>query len=301
MTDKTEKIPQKAPQTDYLAVANEWHRRGFYTTPVKPMAKHPRLDRWNVHPAKSVSEIKQHAFDYPGDDVGLVSRKGVGKVFWLDIDHSSVEAEIFKETGQKLPRTLTTSSRPKSAPWKKHLCFRQTAYSVSQWRTEMTGIRDFTLIENPQGETVYDRVPNLFDVKGVGGGGFVVAAGCVRQIEHPKDSGKFITEKYTITDDVPIIDVPAWLVDWLLARYRRFRRDEMVAKAAEADLQRTLKDSLAHANAEVKTLLFEDDPSKPFLSIDLKRGECVPQTYRNGFLKSIAGGTCIPGNSKGDS
>ena len=45
----------KQNPTDYLAVATEWHRRGFFTTPVKPMAKHPRFNDWTKHPAKNLS------------------------------------------------------------------------------------------------------------------------------------------------------------------------------------------------------------------------------------------------------
>ena len=34
-------LTPSAQATDYLAVASEWHHRGFFTTPVKPGAKHP--------------------------------------------------------------------------------------------------------------------------------------------------------------------------------------------------------------------------------------------------------------------
>jgi Bifunctional DNA primase/polymerase, N-terminal len=268
-------------QTDYLAVAQEWHRRGFFTTPVKPGAKHPRLNDWNTHPAKNLSVAQQHAFDYPHDDVGLVSTRGVGHFCWLDIDHRSVEDRIFRATGLRLPKTLTTLSRPKTAAWKTHLCFRQTAYSVSHCRTEMTGIRDFTMTERDD----KGRVPNLFDVKGCGGGGFVVAGGCCRQIETPDG---LVNEQYT-ADDAPIIDIPDWLVDWLLAEYRKFRSEDAKRIAAEAELTRTMKSALTSADTELRGVMFEYDPTKDFLSIDAKGGALIPKEYRNGFLKSLGG------------
>jgi hypothetical protein len=273
--------PQKN-LTDYLAVATEWHRRGFFTTPVKPMAKHPRLNEYNKKPAKNLSVAMQHAFDYPHDDVGLVSTRGAGHFFWLDIDHQSVEDRIFRATGRRLPKTLTTLSRPVTAPWKKHLCFRQTAYSVSQWRTEMTGIRDFTMPKDADG-----KVPNLFDVKGVGGGGFVVAAGCWRQIQ--TDTG-VIDEMYTLEDkDAPVIDVPDWLVDWVIKNYRKFRSEDAVRRAAEAGLNRIVQSALTKAETERRAVAFEYDPAKDVLSIDAKGGALVPKEYRNGFLKSLGG------------
>jgi bifunctional DNA primase/polymerase-like protein len=240
--------------TDYLAVATEWHRRGFFTTPVKPMAKHPRFNDWTKHPAKNLSTATQNAYDYPNDDVGLVSTRGAGHFFWLDIDHKSVEDRIFRDTGHRLPRTLTTLSRPKTAPWKKHLCFRQTAYSVSMWRTEMTGIRDFTMPKDADG-----KVPNLFDVKGVGGGGFVVAAGCCRQTV---TSDGIVEEMYTMEDgDAPVIDVPDWLVKWVIEQYRKFRSEDAIRRATEADFNRIVSSALTKAETERRVVVFEYDPT----------------------------------------
>ena len=266
--------------TDYIAVATDWHRRGFFTTPVKPGAKHPRLNEWNTRPAKNLSVAMQHAYDYPHDDVGLVSRRGIGNKVWIDIDHPSFEDAIYRETGNRLPHTLTTLSRPLTAPYKKHLCFRQTAHSFSTWRTEMTGIRDFSMPAGSDG-----KIPNLFDVKGCGGGGFVVAGGCWRQTMTPAG---IVYEQYT-SDDAPVVDVPEWLVKWVLARYQKFRAEDAVRRAAEADLARTIKAALTKAETERRVVAFEYDKAKDALSIDAKGGALVPKEYRNGFLKSLAG------------
>lgn len=266
--------------TDYLAVATDWHRRGFFTTPVKPGAKHPRLDNWNKRPAKNLSVAMQHAYDYPHDDVGLVSTRGIDRPFWFDIDHASVEETIYRETGQRLPRTLTTLSRPLTAPHKKHLCYRQTAYSISMWRTEMTGIRDFSMPPDSDG-----KIPNLFDIKGCGGGGFVVAGGCCRQT---MTATGIVNEQYT-ADDAPVTDVPEWLVKWVLARYQKFRTEDAIRRAADADLARTMKAALTKAETERRVIAFEYDKAKDALSIDAKGGALVPKEYRNGFLKSLAG------------
>jgi hypothetical protein len=68
--------------------------------------------------------------------------------------------------------------------------------------------------------------PTLYDVKGIGGGSLVVAAGSVR------DNG----EVYTCIDDSPVAEVPAWLVDWLLADFKKFRlgRDKELTEKYEA-------------------------------------------------------------------
>ena len=273
---------QDHPKTDYLAVAKDAHARGFCTTPVKPMAKHPRLNKYNTCPATNLSIATQNSYDYPHDDVGLVSRKGIKNFCWLDIDWHGVEGMIFRDTGHRLPRTLTTSSRPITAPWKKHLCFRQTAFSVSLWRTEMSGIRDYDIVEDGE-------IPNLFDVKGVGGGGFVVSAGCCRVTEFPKGSGTFINEQYTYTDDWGVIDIPDWLVRWVLDWWKRFNKARAIRAAAEADARRREQSARMKADTELRVAIFEYDPTKGVLSIDAKGGALVPKEYRNGFLKSLGG------------
>jgi hypothetical protein len=255
---------------------------GFNTTPVEPGKKKPRLRGCYKYPSKTFSQARQHANDYPHDDVGLVSQRGFNRFFWLDIDYKTLEDMMFKETGHRLPRTLTTSSRPTTAPWKKHYCFRQTPYSLSKWRTEMNGIRDYSIVEDAE-------VPNLFDVKGCGGGGFVVAPGCCRQTEHPKGSGKFVTEFYTLTDEHGIVDVPDWLVDWVITRYNKFRVDYAERMTAETEKRHASQVDAAQTTIGQRAEAFKVDKTKEILSIDCKRGGLVPKEFRNGVMKSLAG------------
>src|SRR5690348_16844395 len=87
--------------------------------------------------------------------------------------------------------------------------------------------------------------------QGVGGGGFVVAAGCCRQTVTPDG---IVDEQYTVTDDAPILDVPDWLVDWVIAQYRRFRSEDAVRRAGEADLNRMIKAALTKAGTERRVM-----------------------------------------------
>ena len=124
--------------------------RGFPTTPVNPLKKGGVLPRWNVYPTTNLSEIMQHAKDYANYNVGVVGRRGVGNLLFLDIDAEGVlEQEIQDETGQKMPSTFTVQSRPQSKPYKQHFYFYQTAYSVEAWRTEIN-VKDLTVFDEQQ-------------------------------------------------------------------------------------------------------------------------------------------------------
>ncbi|MGA8541287.1 MAG: hypothetical protein WB566_17425 [Terriglobales bacterium] len=88
--------------------------------------------------------------------------------------------------------------------------------------------------------------PTMYDLKGVGGGGLVVAAGSVR-----KDG-----EIYTIVDDVPVIDIPTWLVDWLvddLAKYRsasaKERHERAMKVSAMSEEERAARQEMGDESA----------------------------------------------------
>ncbi len=97
--------------------------------------------------------------------------------------------------------------------YKRHLYYRQTAYSVMKWKAE-SNVRDATQwTSDKNGNPIH---PTLFDVKGIGGGGYVVAPGSVRA------NG----EVYAVIDDLPVIDVPDWLVDWLAKEVTKWKSDK---------------------------------------------------------------------------
>jgi hypothetical protein len=210
---------------DYVAIAKAALDRGFRITPVHPLEKRGLLYNWNKHPTTVLSEVFQQARDFPTHNVGIVGRRGVGNHCFLDIDATGVIERMEQETGQKLPLTYTVCSRPQTAPWKTHYYFKQTAYSVARLRKEANR-KDTTkwVMSEKTGAQMH---PTMYDLKGVGGGGLVVAAGSIRK------SG----EIYTTVNDVDVVDIPDWLVNWLiddLAEYRSECAKERHEHAATA-------------------------------------------------------------------
>src|SRR5947208_5847264 len=100
------------PRPNYLEIANAQLDRGLRVVPVHPFDKRGVLHNQFIHPATTVSEIMQHAKDFPEFNVGVVGRRGVGNHIFLDIDAKGVLEQIEAETGQILPLTFTVQSRP---------------------------------------------------------------------------------------------------------------------------------------------------------------------------------------------
>src|SRR5436853_1851438 len=157
--------------TDFLTVATEAIKRGFKICPVHPDSKAGVLPRWNTRPIDNLSKLGQLAQDYPHHKVGIVGRRGIGNHVFLDIDASGVEERIVREAGQPMPETYIVQSRPQSASFKMHYYFTQTAYSLRRLGKREFNIKDLS-VTNAEG-----KHPTLYDIKGCGGGGFVVAAG----------------------------------------------------------------------------------------------------------------------------
>jgi hypothetical protein len=210
---------------NYVTIATEAINRGFKVTPVHPLEKRAVLHNWNRNPTTTLSEVLQHAKDFPTHNVGIVGRRGVGNDCFLDVDADGVVEQIESETGQTMPLTYTVCSRPYTAPWKRHYYFKQTSYSVTRLRKEANR-KDTTKWVTSENTGLLMH-PTLYDLKGVGGGGLVVAAGSVR-----RDG-----EVYTIVDDVDVVDIPDWLVNWFvedLAKYRSACAKERHEHAATA-------------------------------------------------------------------
>jgi hypothetical protein len=274
--------------TNYLQVATTQLERGFKVVPVHPLQKRGVL--WNQYsnPATTLSEVIQHSKDYPNHNVGIVGRRGIGNYCFLDIDAPGVFERIEQETGQQLPITYTVSSRPQSAPWKKHFYFKQTQYSISRLRKEAN--RKDTTKWVTSGNTGLQMHPTEYDVKGVGGGGLVVAAGSVRQ------DG----EIYTVVNDVPVVDIPDWLVNWLvedLSKYRsvcaKERHHRALAVAAIPESERAARQGMADGSAfdisESDIYAFLNWRALQFASMGTE-GEALEKVLMQQVEKFCAGG-----------
>lgn len=210
-------------ETLYYKIATPMLRKGYTVWPVKPEPEKTGVFGWNTH-AYYADEVVHRclARKFPNHNAGVISKRGVGNLMFIDIDSPGVLERMEAETGQKiLGTTFSVCSRPQSAPHKRHLYYRQTAYSVMKWKAE-TNVRDVAQwTSDKNGNPIH---PTLFDVKGIGGGGYVVAPGSVRA------NG----EVYTVIDDVPVIDVPAFLVDWLANEVTRWNSNKQKERQEHA-------------------------------------------------------------------
>ncbi len=157
-------------RADYVAIATAALNRGFRITPVHPLEKRGVLYNWNRNPTTTLSEVLQHAKDFPNHNVGIVGRRGIGNHCFLDIDADGVVERIEQETGQKMAVTYTVCSSPNKKPWKKHYYFRQTAYSISRLRKEANRKDVTKTVISDNGTSMH---PTMYDLKGVGGGGLL--------------------------------------------------------------------------------------------------------------------------------
>jgi hypothetical protein len=199
------------------------------------MTKLGAMKHWNKHQITSIVELNKLSKYFPHHNVGCVGISGyrtdntgedVGNDCFLDIDAQGELERIQRETGQTMPRTYTVCSRPDTAKFKRHFYFRQTPYSIRRFGKNPTNIqvKDMTRFDEKGNH------PVLYDMRGIGGAAFVVAAGSVR------NDGQV----YTVVDDSPIAIIPNWLVDWLLADKARYKEEanreherDRIAKAAE--------------------------------------------------------------------
>lgn len=170
-------------QTDFLTVALAARSRGFtWVAPVddKAVCRRAWL-KFNI--TKTETDLRLMAAEFPHHEVGIVLKGHADSIFVWDIDKPGV-LERMKRDGIELPETYVVQSRPKTAPHKMHIYFKQTPYFGS----------------------LFPRQVNAgdYDLKGMGGGQ-VVAEGCVR-----KDTGEI-----RVGNELPICDVPNDITDWL--------------------------------------------------------------------------------------
>ena len=196
----------------FFNVAMAARSRGFAVTPLRD--KRPFLHKWNKYPLETETEILTAAKEYPTCDVGVVLKRNVGEPFVVDIDSPGVLERMQRETGNTLPETYTVLSRPETAPYKRHIFFRHTEYSVSVFKKNVNA-----------GE---------YDLIGVGVRALqVVSEGCVRP-----DTGEIRTG-----NGLPIADCPDWLANWLISDSKRLKNEKSAEeRRRRAEAREVLKE-----------------------------------------------------------
>ena len=234
-------------ETHYFRIAMPLFKKGFTVYPMHGENDKAGNEGWNrvSRLAEYADETTQRmlARKHPDRNVVVIGRRKIGDLMFLDIDGQGVVEKLERETRMTIPSTYTVCSRPQTAPWKRHYYLRHTKYSVTKWKRDNINVRDITKWEpDKKGNLVH---PTLFDLKGTGHGGLVVGAGSVRP------SG----EVYTCINDVPVIDAPDWLIDWLAKEVTQWNSDIQKERQARA------KEVAALTKEEKAALQKAGDPS----------------------------------------
>jgi hypothetical protein len=214
----------------YIDIATQQLRRGFPTCPTTD--KHGL--RWNQFsaPASDSTLIRADAANYPDGQVGVAGTRGVGNLCFLDIDSPGLAERIEQETNYKIPHTYAVQSSPVQAPYKMHFYFFQTDYLLKKFKKRVSRKNPNDRQINIAGKPFYKE---MYALKGIGGGDFVVAAGNTFE----KDG---VRETYTIKTDAAVTPIPDWLVDWIANDFHQSQSD--VGKAAHRyRSQETLKEN----------------------------------------------------------
>jgi hypothetical protein len=227
----------------YLEIALEQLSRGFPTCPTE--SKHGV--RWNQfsNPANNKSLVRVDAESYPNGNVGVVGTRGVGNLCFLDIDCMGLAERIESETGHTLPGTYTVQSSPTRAPYKRHLYFKQTECLLKHFHKRFSYKDTNDRRIDTAGRKYFHE---LYALKGVGRGDFVVAAGNT----FVKDG---VPETYTVLVDAPVQEIPDWMVGWLVAEQRKNRSETSKASRAAYEARTTNADAETYPDEQIKAYM----------------------------------------------
>lgn len=151
--------------------------------PLRPKTKIAFISNWPEIASTNPEKITQWDEEYPEANAACVAFAKPGGVCILEIDKPGFVDVIERDTGQKIPETLTV----RSSPGKGHLYFRHTPASIAlgnkQGKDE-TGRESWSL----RGDNRY----------------------CVAPLSHHPTSGR----RYELLRDTEPAPAPDWLIEW---------------------------------------------------------------------------------------
>jgi hypothetical protein len=163
---------------------------GIPVTPLLPRSKVAFITDWPKSATTDLGTIDQWDRIYGDCNVGAVAGGGLDDVLFFEIDSPDVLKKIEQDTGHNLLEEVPTF-RVRSRMGRGHFYFRNTPKSIAMGN-----------IGQSYGPWSV-RQRNMY----------VVSAGSI----HPHSN-----EPYTcLTPDTPVLPIPDWLVDWLIAQTKK--------------------------------------------------------------------------------
>ena len=165
----------KADSPYRLEQALRWADRGFEVFPITPNAKSPPLVKWRTEKTTDEAQIRTWFEQYPNCNFGICPGRGYAVVD-LDVKDEADGVEMFGLM--------------------EIVCGIVDTFTVS---TPSGGHHRYYRVENATGNA--NSFPDGIDVRGQGG--YVLGPGCVVD-----------GTPYTVENDVPIAEAPAWMLDY---------------------------------------------------------------------------------------
>jgi hypothetical protein len=178
--------PRKRERSPFELRANPMIERNIPVIPLLPRTKIAFLDHWQERASVDPMQVVEWGELDPDSNAACVAYAKPGGKWFFEVDEPSILKRIENETGKKIPETFTVCSSGE----KRHHYFNQTAASIEMGNQ---GGKD-----KDGKESWSARCDNRY----------VVAPNSI----HPDPE---IKESYTIIKDVPIVEAPQWLVEWV--------------------------------------------------------------------------------------
>lgn len=181
------KVTREIKITPFEERAHFLAERGIPCTPLKIGTKQAFISGWEESATCDLDQIAKWNKDYPENNVGAVAKAKLGGYWFLELDSVDAAERIERETGKRIPETLTVLSSPGHT----HFYFRHSALSLAR----LTNLAQGFVKHNDWSARV-DKM-------------YVVAPFSV----HPKTG-----LRYEVLTDADIVEAPVWLIDWLLSQ-----------------------------------------------------------------------------------
>ena len=216
--------------------------RGIPVIPLRTRTKAAFLPGWENLASIDPKQIQSWADQYPDSNCGSVAKAQESGKWFFEIDSLDVADRIKSETGKWIfdLGTFTVKSRPGRG----HFYFNQNARSIA-----MGNITQNFVKHNDWSARVHNQ--------------YVVSPGSVNP-----ESG----QPYLVLNDVPLLEAPDWLIDWLISQKTEQTSEPEPVEKADAPF------------------VYTEQEKREFHSIDATReGPKIPRGAHDNTLTRIAG------------